>query len=824
MTQPPDKPESCKLCPLYLSTEGIVWGTGPKDATLMGVAEAPGEEEGIALKPLVGGSGRVFTALANHAGVSRDTMYLTNCVKCRPTAKGAAGRIVNRTPTEEEIKCCAPLLAQEIEMVKPNVILAMGNISMHVLTDTPKKRGILLARSVPTEGPKRRSRGETDPERYKVIGTIHPAGVMRQQHLWPAVVFDMVRAKAESTFPDIRRRPWKRVIHAFLPDVGDALMRRIRTPRLGGFRYYHHDLETTGGVDPRTNSIRCIGIAAEADEVFCFDWTNSVQRFVAELHADESLLTVGQNSEGFDIPFQEAKGFEFKGPTYDTMIGFHLLNSALPKDLGFIGASVTDELYWKDETMYKAGEDALQNGCCLDVHATGRAFEDQYEEMKQLGQLDLYFKHIMPLQPVLRRMTQRGLRKDPRRAAMWSVVLNRKADEFEIRLKKGLGDSTFNVQSPTQLMDLLYNRMGLPVQYKPDSKRGMRPTVDADALDNLALLTNNPIFTLVRSIRTLRKWDETFVCCDTDEGGVVHPHFGSAKAATGRLNSYDPNFQNWPSEVREIIIPDDNDHVFLSRDWKGIEWRIAMVLSGARKGLEALVKGIDPHKDTWSANFGIPYKEVTGAQKFEAKTINYGLLYGRSNDSVARGRPGHPESAMPIDRVNLYTAGLRTYLPEYFDYRTFVEQFVTKNHYFSTAWGRRRWWFTRQQLPEAFNYPMQGNAAHMMYEALVELEAQLPKGATLRASVHDECIVCSHKDVAKLAEECMHDVMEKKFYLIEQNSLYPEVVREYYPTGWFCPSDGHVGETWRACKPDTEQELEVEQALRKHLGLSPLEA
>lgn len=819
-----EKPKSCMLCPLYASKEGIVWGEGPKDAKVMYIAEAPGEDEGVTKRPFSGGAGRVLNGLLAHAHVRREDVFITNVIRCRPTAMGAAGRLVNRAPTDEEIRACAPLLLQELEDVNPNVIVALGNVPMHVLTDIPKKRGIQVCRSVPTEGPKRRVRSETEPERYKVIGTIHPAGVMRQQHLWPLVVYDLVRAQAQGQFPEIIRRPWKRIIHAYLPDVGDALMRRIRTPRVHGWSYYFHDLETTGGIDPRTNAIRCVGVAAEPDEVFCFDRTPDVERFVAELHADQSLLTVGQNSEAFDIPFQEAKGYVFNGPTYDTLIGFHQLNSALPKDLASLGASSTDELFWKDDTMYKSGEDALHVGCCKDVHATGMAFHDQIIEMEQIpGQIELYFDHIMPLQPVLRNMTKRGLRKDIRAAAGWHIILNRKADELEIRLKKALGDTTFNVDSPSQLMDLLYNRMKLPIQYKQDHKRGMRPTVDADALDNLALLTNNPIFTLVRSIRTLRKWDSTFVRCPQDEHGIVHPHFGSAKASTGRLNSYDPNFQNWPLEVREIIVADDADHILISKDWKGIEWRIAMTLSGARRGLEALVAGRDPHKDTWANNFNIAYDEVTGAMKFEAKTINYGLLYGRSNDSVAAGRPGHPESAMPIDRVNAYVAGLHSQLPEYFEYRTYIERFVMRNHYFETGWKRRRYWYTRQQLPEAFNYPMQGNAAHMMYEALVELEAQLPKGATLRASVHDECLVGSHVDVAAQAEECMKDVMEKHHHRIEEASLYPNVVKQYFPQGWYCPTDGHVGVNWRACKDDSKEAVQAEVDLRKRLGLRPLD-
>jgi uracil-DNA glycosylase family 4 len=812
---------------LYTSTEGIVWGEGPKDATIFAVGEAPGEDEGVSLKPFQGGSGRVLNAQFIHAGIERKKIFLTNVVKCRPTARGANGKIVNRTPTETEIRCCAPFLLKELNTVKPNVILTLGNIAHQTITGT--KKGILQVRSVPTEGPKRRGPEGTGPERYKVVGTFHPAGIMRQQHLWPAAVFDLARAKAESAYEDIRRRPWKYTIHAQLDQVGEYLERRIRTPRVGGLRYYGHDLETTG-LDPKVDAFRCIGIAADADEIFCFDMTPDVKAFVAKLHADPDLLTVGQNSEAFDIPFQEAKGFTFNGPTFDTMIGWHLLNSALPKDLGFIGASVTDEKYWKDDSMYKSGEDALQIGCCKDVHATVRGFEDEYKEMEQLGQTALYFNQIMPLQPVLRHMRQRGVKKDQQRAAGWHIILNRKADEYEIKLKRGLGDASFNVDSPKQLKHLLYDQMGLPVQYVTDRQFGMRPSVDADALDALALIMDqstdpsmkalSPIFKLVRSIRTLRKWDSTFVCCPQDENYFVHSTFGSAKAATGRLNSMGPNLQNWPNEVREIIVPDTPDHVIISRDWSGIEWRIAMTLAGDETGLDAIIRGRDPHSDAWSKAFQKAYEEVTKRERFEAKAINYGLLYGRSNKSVSEGRAGQPDTYIPLDRVDLYVANLKRELKQYFEFRDSIKSYVLKNHYYPTAWGRRRWWFTNQQLPEAFNFPMQGNAAHMMYIALILLEAQLPKGATLRMSVHDECVVMAHKDVAKQADECMRDIMERRFPEIEQASRYPDIVRHYYPQGWSCASDGAVGLNWRACKPDTDEEKQTEKALRKYLGMA----
>lgn len=805
-----EKPESCKICPLYESVEGIVWGEGPTDAKIMFIGEAPGEEEAITKRPFFGPSGKVLYRQCEHAGVNKNAQFVTNVVKCRPTTRDTYGRLVNRQPTDQEIRACAPLLVHEIKTVNPNVIVALGNIPMHTITDA--KRGILDVRSVPTLGNKRI---DGKAERYKVVGTFHPAFVMRNQDFWPAAVFDLVRAKHESEFPEIRRRKWTSVIHAQLSSVRAKLEGDIRAAGL-----YFHDLETTG-LDPKKDSIRCIGLSANDTEIYVFDWTHDVQDFVRMLHADPALKTVGQNSEGFDIRFQEVKGFKFNGPTYDTLLGFHLLNAGLPKDLGFIGACSTDELYWKDDRMYKAGEDALQTGCGKDIHATARGYYDQHEELKLLGQLGLYYNHIMPLQPVLRKMHYRGVKKDVKRAAVWHHLLNQKADELEAQLKRALGEPNLNIASPDQLKDLLYKRMGLPIQYVRDVRGNFRPSVDANALDELAMISQNPVLKLVRSIRTLRKWDSTFVLCAMDERQFVHAHFSSAKAANGRINSFDPNGQNWPLQVREIIVPDTEEHVLLARDWSQIEWRIAMALAGDKVGLDALAAGRDPHTDAYAQAFGKPFDLVSKADRFEAKTINYGLLYGRGERSLAAGRAGHPETMIPIERVFDYKQKFFAKYSAYDESRRVIEEQVKRQHYVETAWGRRRYWYTTGQMPEAFNFPISGTAAHMMYEILVELEAQLPRGAELRLTVHDEVVIVSPKDQRTLQQviDCSKSIMERAFPQITERSLYPEVVKHYYPQGWFCPSDCHIGTNWRMTKGEDKHMLEQEVELKKHLNV-----
>lgn len=266
---------------------------------------------------------------------------------------------------------------------------------------------------------------------------------------------------------------------------------------------------------------------------------------------------------------------------------------------------------------------------------------------------------------------------------------------------------------------------------------------------------------------------------------------------------------------------DSEDHVLLARDWGQIEWRVAMTLSGDQAGLDALVAGRDVHMDAYSIAFAKAYDDVTKAERDIAKAVNYGLLYGRGDESIAAGRAGHPEDVIPLDRVQTYRNGFMSKFKGYWQFRNVIQDDVRRKHYVETAWGRRRYWYTRGHMPESYNHPISGTAAHMMYEALVELENQLPAGATLRLTVHDEVVICSTKDQKTLQQaiDCSRDVMERVFPQLTERSLYPDVVRHYYPNGWSCPSDAHIGTNWKMTKCKTKDDQEAEALLQKQLSV-----
>jgi uracil-DNA glycosylase family 4 len=851
------KPESCRRCTLFLEP-GIVRGSGNRNAKIIYLAEAPGAEEvdwparegwngkrkvrqeldlsdqvlkpGLVgffrqklFRPLIGGAGRILNAMLAHAGISRDSeLFVTNCVKCRPPS--------NRTPTKHEIICCAPFLMEEIQEVNPNVIIAAGETALSVLTD---KQKIGLWRGVVTVGPKRdtvEARDGSGVSTFKVFPTWHPAFIARAQQNWPFAVHDLARAKVESGFSEIVRVPINIIRNASIEAHGGTLLADARARRAATF-----DFETTG-LTPEYDQILMCGLVARPDQGEVYDWTPGAQRLFQEVLDSPEVTIIGQNILYFDGPFAIEKGFRFPWlRVFDTMVAFHLCNASYgqatlaeggksavnkggrgaEKDLSMIASCHTDIEYWKSREMY--GND-LKGVCGLDVIATDRSATHPetglMAELERYDMTDLYWKHVVPVHPVLYSMTKAGVKINQEKAAAWSVALEAEADRLEAVLKEGLGDLHLNLGSPKQLQALLYDKMGLPPQYVTDRK-GTRVTTNAEALEALAIqFPEHAVLGSIVTIRHLRKMSSTY--CEPglqSADSRLHPRFGVSKAATGRFNSQGPNAQNVPEEMRDIWIPDSDEHVLISADWSQIEWRLAMILSGDPVGLALLTSGQDTHKATAAETLGKRIEDITDTERHRSKFIVYGLGYGRGADSIAEA------NNWELSWVKAFIDRFFARFAVFAAWRERNVEFVKKNHFLANSFKRRRWWYT-YQVTEVYNFPQQSEAGDMMYEILVTIANQLPKGADLRLTVHDETVTNVAKDVIRDAWTCIRDCMERMWPEIVEASADPEVVKRFYPNGWYCPADLHVGTTWEMTK-SKKPELKAQSAkLQKELGLA----
>ena len=362
----------------------------------------------------------------------------------------------------------------------------------------------------------------------------------------------------------------------------------------------------------------------------------------------------------------------------------------------------------------------------------------------------IYGEIEIPSREVLFRMERTGVLIDSEQLARQSNELGQRLMELEALAHEAAGQP-FNVNSPKQLAEILFTKLGLPVRKKTPSGA---PSTDEEVLSELAL--DYPLPKLLLESRQLAKLKGTY----TDklpkmvnaQTGRVHTSYAQAVAVTGRLASSDPNLQNIPvrssegRRIRAAFIAPPGSHI-VSADYSQIELRIMAHLSGDERLLEAFAKGEDVHRATAAEIFGVTPLEVGPDQRRVAKVINFGLIYGMSAFGLAR-------------QLDLERSAAQAYIERYFTrypgvaiYMESTRNTAKQNGYVETVFGRRLWLpeiraaqAGRRQGAEraAINAPMQGTAADLIKLAMVAVQGWIerePLNSRLIMQVHDELIL-----------------------------------------------------------------------------------
>ena len=376
-----------------------------------------------------------------------------------------------------------------------------------------------------------------------------------------------------------------------------------------------------------------------------------------------------------------------------------------------------------------------------------------------------------PLVPVLARLERRGMALD-------TEALQNLGSDFQGRIEGlektvyDLAGENFNLASPAQLSKILYGKLQIPTVGIKKLKQGH--STDADSLNRLG--QHYPIVGYILQWRELSKLKSTYIeglLEAVEDGGRVYSELRQNGAATGRLSSANPNLQNIPIKTglgakvrRAFIAPPARKLV--SADYSQFELRLAAVLSGDKEMIEAFNGDSDIHALTAAAVFEVELGEVTKEQRYLAKTINFGTLYGQGPHSLA-GLTGM-SYAQAKDFIDKYFAS-RPRLRQYFDK---VRAAAGKKGYAETLFGRRRplpeaqsrnFQLREASLRQAVNMPIQGTAADLMKMAMVELEPRLEPDCWQIMQVHDSILVeCPSKKalaVGKLMKEVMENIYPK---------------------------------------------------------------
>jgi DNA polymerase-1 len=357
----------------------------------------------------------------------------------------------------------------------------------------------------------------------------------------------------------------------------------------------------------------------------------------------------------------------------------------------------------------------------------------------------------IPLIPVLARMERTGVALDADVLAEQSRELEKRLDELVEAAYSEAGQG-FNLGSPKQLQEILFDRLGLPVKRKTPTGQ---PSTAEDVLQELAV-EGHELPKLILEHRGLAKLKNTYTDrlpeCIHPRTGRVHTHYHQAVAATGRLSSADPNLQNIPirtpegRRIRKAFIAPEGS-VLLAADYSQIELRIMAHLSGDERLLKAFADGEDIHRATAAEVFGLGIDEVDDNQRRAAKAINFGLMYGMSAWGLSR------QLELPRNEAQEYIDRYFDRYPGVRDFMDDIRERARKQGYVETLFGRRLWADEirsrnnqRRQAAEraAINAPMQGTAADIIKRAMIDVDAWIEAEdvpAKLVMQVHDELIL-----------------------------------------------------------------------------------
>lgn len=455
-----------------------------------------------------------------------------------------------------------------------------------------------------------------------------------------------------------------------------------------------------------------------------------------------SLQTIDGVTVGYDLKAEmHRRGEKIDGPLFDVLIAAYLLNSSGRA----YELSVIVERWLKKSTVEEEDLAPLYHTLTADLKKAG--LTSVMEEIE------------MPLLPILYDMEVAGVKLDQGMLKTLSKHMHKELDSLTKKIYKTAGRE-FNVNSPSQLADILFVDLKLSTKNIKRTKTGFSTGIDE--LEKLEEL--HPIVKLIMQYRELVKLVSTYVDALPQlvaKDGRLHTTFNQTIAATGRLSSTNPNLQNIPvrteagREIRKAFVAEPGN-VLLSADYSQIELRIAAVIAKDTSFIEAFKEGADIHTRTAAEVWGVKENEVTKEQRYAAKAINFGILYGMGARSLAKF-------------TNLSQSEAREFLDKYFELHPAIQEYIDrtkqqvhKDGYVESLFGRRRYlpeihtgiqMLVAQAERMAVNMPMQGTQADIIKMAMIKI-AEANLDAQLLLQVHDELVFeVSEKHAEKTGEK-----------------------------------------------------------------------
>ena len=501
-----------------------------------------------------------------------------------------------------------------------------------------------------------------------------------------------------------------------------------------------------------------------------------------EILESDGIKKIGHNLKKEIVHFYRYN-INIRNLYFDTMIGEYLIDPARSNyNLGdlalqYLGESVVGERHLTGKgrsqiSLWETSDDESKKMICNYIRITNKIYRFIKEELKNLDLEGLYYDIELPLVEVLASMEFRGIKADKNILLDLGMEFGEKIDQLTEEIYN-LSGVEFNINSPKQLGEVLFEKLGLP----PVKKTKTGYSTDAEVLEKL--YDKHYVIPKILEYRQITKLKSTYVDgllnIINPVTNRIHSNFNQTVVTTGRISSTEPNLQNIPvrleigRRLRKAFICDDG-YLFIDADYSQIELRILAHISGDKNLIDAFIKDQDIHKRTASEIFEVPMDEVTSGMRSDAKAVNFGIVYGISDFGLSRN-------------LNISVHKAKQYIDSYFEkypsIKLYMEDIVKEakeKGYVSTIFHRRR------NLPQlkssnfnirsfgermAMNTPIQGSAADIIKIAMVKIYRTLRERnlkAKLILQVHDELLIeCPENEketVTRILQESMEDAVK----------------------------------------------------------------
>jgi DNA polymerase-1 len=506
----------------------------------------------------------------------------------------------------------------------------------------------------------------------------------------------------------------------------------------------------------------------------------------------ETIEKIGQNIK-YDLKILSRYGISIKGKLFDTMIAHYLINPDMRHNMDVLSETYLKYAPKSIETLIGKkgkGQQSMRDVALEEIKEYAAEDADITFQLKQnfspildKAETKKLFDEIeIPLIPVLAAMEMEGINLDVPYLKSMSVEMAKESAALEQKIYETAGEK-FNLASPKQLGDILFDKLQLGGAKQKKTKTGQYATGE-EILSYLE--KDNPIVKDILEWRQMVKLQSTYIDALPNQvdkkTGRVHTDYMQTVAATGRLSSNNPNLQNIPIRtergrlIRKAFIARDENYSLLSADYSQIELRIIAALSGEENMIKAFQNNEDIHKSTAAKVFNVPLEEVTKEQRSNAKTVNFGIIYGVSAFGLSNQTSlSRKESAELIEAYYATYPKLKSYMSNQVD-------FARENGYVQTVLGRRRYLKDINSANmmvksgaerNAVNAPIQGSAADIIKIAMINIHKKLTSKnsdgsgwkSKMLLQVHDELVFDVHNSELEKIQPMIKHEMENAFKL-----------------------------------------------------------